>query len=66
MTLEPRPKVQAYVVRISIFDSARPYTVEAQFRTFNRVIARYATKAQAKRRARTMNAKFFLTKQGSF
>lgn len=59
--LEPRPVCQAYSVRKVSFDAARPFAVEAQFRTFNRIISRYETEAQAKRRARDLNAKHGLT-----
>lgn len=36
-------------------DAARPYAVVAMFRTFNRVVGRYETRAQAARRARELN-----------
>lgn len=44
-----------FVVVESNYDAARPYAVVATFRRFNRVIARYADEAQAKRRARDKN-----------
>lgn len=46
---------QPYEVQKMTFDAARPYAVIATFRSFNKVIARYASEAQAKRRARDMN-----------
>ena len=46
-----------YEVTKTDFDAARPYTVVATFRTFNRVVGRYETETQAKRRARDLNAK---------
>lgn len=36
-------------------DAARPFAVVATFRSFNRVIERYETEGQAKRRARDLN-----------
>lgn len=46
---------KSYEVQKMTFDAARPYAVVATFRSFNKVIARYASEAQAKRRARNMN-----------
>jgi hypothetical protein len=49
-------KIQApFQVEKMSFDAARPYAVVATFRSFNRVIGRYATLEQAKRRARDKN-----------
>lgn len=44
-----------YLVQKMTFDATRPYAVVATFRTFNRVVARYSTEEQAKRRARDLN-----------
>jgi hypothetical protein len=38
----------------SSFDASRPYTVLANFRSFNRVMGSYPTEAKAKRRARDL------------
>jgi hypothetical protein len=46
---------KAYEVQKTTFDAARPFAVVATFRSFNRVIARYETEQQAKRRARDLN-----------
>lgn len=45
-----------YEVQASKFDAARPYAVVATFRTFNKVVGRYETETQAKRRAYALNA----------
>lgn len=45
-----------YEVQHSKFDAARPFAVVATFRTFNKVVGRYETEEQAKRRARLLNA----------
>ncbi len=47
--------MKTYEVQKMTFDAARPYAVVATFRSFNKVIARYANEADAKRRARDMN-----------
>lgn len=44
-----------YAVLKSAYDASRPYAVIATFRTFNRVIERYADRAAAVRRAGDMN-----------
>ena len=44
-----------YTVEQTHFDAARPFSVVATFRRFNRVIARYETREQAMRRAADMN-----------
>jgi hypothetical protein len=46
-----------YEVQKMTFDAAHPWAVLATFRSFNRVIARYADERQAKRRARDLNKK---------
>jgi hypothetical protein len=38
----------------SSFDASRPYTVLANFRSFNRAMGSYSTEAKAKRRARDL------------
>lgn len=45
-----------YEVQKSDYDATRPYAVVATFRHFNKIINRYETIEQAKRRARDMNA----------
>lgn len=44
-----------YAVERHTISAAQPWRVVATFRSFNRVVARYADKAQAQRRARDMN-----------
>ncbi len=44
-----------YQVIKSDYDASRPFAVIATFRSFNRVIARYADETKAKRRARDLN-----------
>lgn len=44
-----------YVVESNAISAAQPFAVVATFRSFNRVVARYADEAQAKRRCRDMN-----------
>jgi hypothetical protein len=45
-----------YEVKKSDYDASHPYAVIATFRSFNKVIGRYSSIEQAKRRARDMNA----------
>lgn len=45
----------AYEINISKYDTARPYEVVATFRSFNKVVGRYATLGQAYRRSRELN-----------
>lgn len=46
---------KAYAVQQIKMDAARQWAVVATFRSFNRVIAKYAEKSQAVRRAHDMN-----------
>ena len=48
-------KRRNYEVVSSNYDGSRPWIVIATFRSFNRVIARYADRSNAMRRARDMN-----------
>lgn len=45
----------AYVVETHTYDTSRPFAVVATFRSFNRVVGRYADASKAKRRARDLN-----------
>lgn len=46
---------KAYIVEKSAFDASRPFVVVATFRSFNKVVGRYATKQEAGRRACDLN-----------
>jgi hypothetical protein len=46
---------QNFVVIRSDYDASRPFIVVATFRTWNKVVGRYATIEQANRRARDLN-----------
>lgn len=46
---------KAYEVETHTYDTSRPYAVVATFRSFNRVVGRYADASKAKRRARDLN-----------
>jgi hypothetical protein len=45
----------AYEVQNSKFDASRPFAVVATFRSFRKIVGRYATEEQANRRARDLN-----------
>lgn len=49
--------MQAYTVEKSDYDASRPYAVVCNLRSFNKIVARYADKSKANRRARDMNAR---------
>jgi hypothetical protein len=55
MALSGHKETRHYVVEQRAYDASRPYAVVATFRSFNQVIARYAERANAQRRARDMN-----------
>ena len=44
-----------FEIVISKYDASRPYAVIATFRSFNRVMGRYETEVQAKRRVSDLN-----------
>jgi len=46
-----------YEIQKTTYDAARPFAVIATFRSFNRCVGRYATEAEAKRRARDLSRK---------
>jgi hypothetical protein len=46
---------KAFEVQKSNYDAARPFAVVATFRSFNKIMGRYADEASAKRRARVLN-----------
>lgn len=50
-----------YAVEYHKVSAAQPWRVVATFRSFNRVVARYADKQQAQRRARDMNRNAVMT-----
>lgn len=50
-----------YAVERHHISAAQPWRVVATFRSFNRVVARYADKKQAQRRARDMNRNAVMT-----
>lgn len=46
---------KGYIVQKNDFDRSNPWMVIADFRSWNKVIARYPEKTQADRRARALN-----------
>lgn len=46
-----------FIVARVTYDAGRPWAVVCTTRTFNKTIDRYPTEAQAKRRARALNAR---------
>lgn len=47
----------SFIVQKDTYDASRPFAVLRTFRSFNRVAGRYATKGQAKRRVRDLEAR---------